>query len=140
MINFTKPPRPPIKTWYATPMLIAAFIVLAAAVLLGSGLAVAHLRSEAAAAVPAWLGALHALLGLGGLGLLALALRGPPRGLTQGTASFGMISAALIALAALFGGGILARRLRASRAGALLGIHATLAVSGFVMLAAYVFA
>jgi hypothetical protein len=121
-------------------MLIAAFIVLTGAVLLGAGLALAHLRSEAAAPVPWWLGALHALLGLGGLGLLALALRGPAHGLEQGTASFGTISATLIVLAALFGGLILRRRFRHQHAGTLIGIHATLAVSGFVVLAAYVFA
>jgi hypothetical protein len=121
-------------------MLIAAFIIIAAAVLLGSWLAVMHLRSAAAAPVAWWLGALHALLGLGGLACLVLALRGPVRELAQGTASFGAISAALIALAALFGGLILTRRLKHQRAGTLLGIHATLAVSGFVMLAAYVFA
>jgi hypothetical protein len=121
-------------------MLTAAFIVIAAAVLLGSWLAVMHLRSAAAAPVAWWLGALHALTGLGGLGLLVLALRGPVRGLAQGTGSFGMISAALFAIAALIGGGMLARRLKQRRPGTLLGIHATLAVSGFVMLAAYVFA
>jgi hypothetical protein len=120
-------------------MLTAAFIVLAVAVLLGSGLALVHLRSEAAARVPWWLAALHALLGLGGFCLLALALRGPPRGLDQGTGSFGMFSAALIAFAALAGGGVFWRRLKQRRAGALLGIHATLAVSGFVVLMAYVF-
>jgi hypothetical protein len=120
-------------------MLIAAFIVLASAVALGSAIAVPHLRSASPATPPWWLAALHALLGLGGLGLLLPALRGPARGVGQGTGSFGMISATLVALAALFAGGMLARRLRNRRPGALLGIHATLAVSGFVMLAAYVF-
>jgi hypothetical protein len=121
-------------------MLTAAFITLAGAVLLGAGLALVHLRSESAAPVAWWLAALHALLGLGGLACLALALRGPVRGLEQGTASFGTISATLIVLAALFGGLILTRRLKRQRAGTLIGIHATLAVSGFVVLAAYVFA
>jgi hypothetical protein len=121
-------------------MLTAAFLILAAAVLLGSGLAVLHLRRAAADAVPWPFAALHALLGLGGLGLLVPALRGPPRGLAQGTASFGMIAAVLIGLAALAAGGMLVRRLRGRRPGGLLGVHATLAVSGFVILAAYVFA
>ena len=120
-----------------SPMLTAAFIVLAGAALLGAGLAVAHLRSKAAAPVAWWLGALHALTGLGGLGLLALALRGPVRGIGQGTELFGMIAAALIALAALAAGGMLARRLRNRPPGALLGLHAGLAVSGVVILAAY---
>jgi len=134
-------------------MLIVAFIILGCAVALGSALAVLHLRTPTdATSLPAsrpvarplawpvpWpLGALHGLLGIGGLICLLLALRGPARGLAQGTASFGAIAATLFALAALAGGGILVRHLRRKRrAGALIGIHATLAVGGFVILAAY---
>jgi hypothetical protein len=128
-------------------MLIAAFVILGFAVLLGSALAVLHLRAQSGAAasspikswpVPWPVGALHGFLGIGGLVCLVLALRGPPRGIDQGTASFGAIAATLIALAALAGGGILATHLRKKRrAGALIGLHAALAVSGFVILAAY---
>ncbi len=108
--------------------------------LLGSVLATLHLRTERAATVPWPLGALHGLLGVGGLGCLILALRGPPRGLDHGTGSFGVISAVLIVLAALVAGGIIVRHLLSGRrAGVLIGIHATLAVSGFVILVAYVF-
>ncbi len=126
-------------------MLIAAFVILGFAVLLGSTLAVLHLRAQADAAswpvVPWPVAALHGLLGIGGLLCLVLALRGPPRGLAQGTASFGAIAAALFALAALVGGAILATHLRKRRrAGALIGLHAVLAVSGFVVLAAYLLA
>jgi len=54
---------------------------------------------------------------------------------------FGLIATALIALAALVGGGLLAAHVFKRRiAGIMIGIHATLAVSGFVVLAAYVFA
>jgi len=122
-------------------MLIAAFVILGTAVLLGSALAVLHLRTDGAAA-PRWkLAALHGLLAIAGLGCLAIALRGPTRGLAQGTASFGIIAAALIALAALFGVGLVAMRIFKGRpAGMLIGIHATLAVSGFVILAVYVLA
>ncbi len=68
-------------------MLIAAFVILGVAVLLGSVLALLHLREGAAE--PPWpLGALHGLLAIGGLGGLILTLGGPPRGLEQGTASF----------------------------------------------------
>jgi hypothetical protein len=118
-------------------MLIASFVILGSAALLGSILALLHLRS----ARPAWaFGGLHGLLGLGGLGCLSATLGGPPRGLGSGTATFGMISVGLIALAALVSGGILVQRLRKRRLqGALIGIHATLAVSGFVVLAAYIF-
>jgi hypothetical protein len=119
-------------------MLIAAFIILGFAVVLGSALAVLHLRTQSGVSAPWQVAALHGLLGVGGLVCLVLALRGPPRGLAQGTASFGAIAAALIALAALAGGGLLAMRLRNRRpAGALIGVHAALAVSGFVILAAY---
>jgi hypothetical protein len=126
-------------------MLIAAFIILGLAALLGSALAILHLRAPAGAAaswpVPWPVAALHGLLGVGGLACLLFALRGPPRGLAQGTASFDAIAATLFALAALAGGGIFAAHLRKRRpAGALIGLHATLAVSGFVILAAYLLA
>ena len=122
-------------------MLVAAFIILGVVVLLGSVLAVLHLRVNAATMPPWPLAALHGLLAVGGLCCLALALRGPPRGLDQGTASFGIIATALITLAALVGGGLLAAHVFKRRiAGVTIAIHATLAVSGFVILAAYVFA
>ena len=119
-------------------MLNAAFATLAVAVLFGSLLAIGYLR-EAAAPPPLPFGALHGLLGIGGLTLLALTLRGPPRGIADGTGSFGVIAAALIALAALGGLAQLALRLRGRRLpGALIGAHATLAVGGFVVLLVYV--
>jgi hypothetical protein len=121
-------------------MLIAAFVILAIAVLVGSGLALLHLREGAA--TPPWpLAALHGLVAIGGFGALLLALRGPPRGLNQGAGSFGMIAAALLAMAALLGAELVVARLRGRRlSGTLIGVHATLAVSGFVILAAYVLA
>jgi len=121
-------------------MLTAAFITLCIAVLLGAGLAFLHLREGAAR--PAWpLGALHGLIALGGLGCLLLSLRGPPRGVAQGTASFAMIAAVLLALAALFGAAMVAARLRQRRiTNTLIGVHATLAVGGFAVLLAYVLA
>jgi hypothetical protein len=120
-------------------MLIAAFAVLGIAVLLGAVLGVQHLRTEGAARPPWRLAALHGLVAIAGLGCLALALRGPPRGLDQGTGSFGIIAAVLIAVAALLGAGFLTARFAKRRiAGILIGVHATFAVSGFVILAAYV--
>ena len=122
-------------------MLIAAFVILGAAVFLGSMLAVLHLRTEGAVAPPWTLAALHGLLAIAGLGCLALALRGPPRGLDQGMASFGLIAAALMASAAVLGAGFLATRLHKRRlAGMAVAVHATLAVSGFVILTVYVLA
>ena len=70
-----------------------------------------------------------------------MALRGPPRGLQQGTASFGIIAAVLFVLAAFLGARLLAARIfKKPIGGGTIAIHATLAVSGFVILAAYVFA
>ena len=119
-------------------MLIAAFVILGVAVLLGSVLAALHLRAENR--TPPWsFAALHGLLAIGGLSCLALALRGPPRGLAYGVASFGILAALLITLAALIGLALLAKRIFKTRiASIMIGIHATVAVSGFVILAAYV--
>jgi hypothetical protein len=122
-------------------MLVSAFIILGIAVLVGSLLAVLHLRTDEGAMPPMWLAALHGLLAIFGLSCLALALRGPTRGLDQGTASFGLVATALIGLAALAGGRLLvARAFRKRITGGMIGIHATLAVSGFVVLLAYIFA
>lgn len=122
-------------------MLNAAFYLLAVAVVLGALLAVLHF-AKTGATLPPWpLAALHAITALGGFGLLLVALQGPPRGTGEGTASFGLIAAALFVVAALFGGGLLAGRLRRRPPGTtLIGIHATLAVAGFVILTAYVLA
>jgi len=121
-------------------MLSAAFLALTVAVLIGALLAVLHLRENAA--LPAFsLGVLHGLIALGGLGCLALALRGPVRGAEQGTAAFGAGAAAILALAALVGGALLAARLRRGQVPAtLIAVHAMIAISGFVVLAAYYFA
>ena len=91
--------------------------------------------------LPPWpLAALHALAALGGFGLLLTALQGPPHGLGQGTAAFGSIAATLFVVAALFGGGLLAARLRRRIPGTtLIGFHAMIAITGFVILTAYVF-
>ena len=122
-------------------MLIAAFIALGIAVSIGSGLAIQHLRTESAKPPPWPLALLHVIFAIGGLSCLVLALRGPVRGLDQGTDSFGIIAAALIVMAALVGAWMLAARIAKRRtAGILIGIHATLAVGGFVILTAYVFA
>jgi hypothetical protein len=122
-------------------MLTAAFVILAIAVALGAVLAVLHLRSNRTATPPWPLGALHGILAIVGLGCLALALRGPPRGVQQGTASFGVIAAVLFVLAALLGARLLAARGFGKQiGGGTIAVHATLAVSGFVILAAYVFA
>lgn len=123
-------------------MLVAAFIILGVVVLLGSLLAVLHLRMNGVGSPPPWpLAALHGLLAIVGLCCLVFALRGPPRGLAQGTSSFGTIAAVMFTLAVLVGSWLLAARVLKTRIAAILiGIHATFAVGGIVVLAAYVFA
>jgi hypothetical protein len=60
-------------------------------------------------------------------------------GSIRGAGSFGMIAAVLIALAAVVGFALFSARLRKRRlSGMLIGIHATLAISGFVVLIVYV--
>jgi hypothetical protein len=122
-------------------MLVSAFIILGIAVLIGSLLAILHLRTDEGATPPWWLAALHGLLAIFGLCCLALTLRGPMRGVDRGTASFGIIATALLALAALVGIRLLLARFFGKRiTGVMIGIHATLAVSGFVILLTYIFA
>ena len=86
-----------------------------------------------------WLpGAIHGAMGLAGAILLAAGLRGATRTPASGTGSFGLVSVVLVAGALLAGGVVFVRRLRLrGPPAALLGIHATLAVAGLVMLAAY---
>jgi len=122
-------------------MLNAALIALVIAVLFGSWLAVLHFDGRPPERAPWPLALLHAGLALGGFALLAVALQGPPRGADQGTAAFGITAAALLAGAIALGLGIFVRfRLRRKGAGALVGLHAALAVGGIVILAAYVLA
>jgi NAD(P)-dependent dehydrogenase (short-subunit alcohol dehydrogenase family) len=54
-------------------------------------------------------------------------------------ASFGIVATSLITLAALIGVALLSKRIFKTRiSGMMIGIHATFAVSGFVILTAYV--
>jgi len=120
-------------------MLHAALIALLIAILFGSWLAVLHFDGRPPERAPWPLALMHAGLALTGFALLAVTLGGPVRGADQGMAGFGITAAGLLAVAALIGGQIFVRfRLRKKSAGALVGIHAAVAVSGIVILAAYV--
>jgi hypothetical protein len=116
-------------------MLALSFGLLLITALFGSVLAVRQRHPTP----PAWpFGASHGVLGAIGLIMLLLALRGPPRGEAMGVGAFGRIAAVLLAMALLAGLAILVVRLRHRRTpGLLIGIHATLAISGVVILAAY---
>ena len=116
-------------------MLALSLTLITAAASIGGALAWLHLRTTP----PSWrLGTLHGLLGVGGLVGLLFALRGPPRGTTAGVGSFGYLGAGLLAVAFFVGLGIaLARLGHRDVASLLIGIHATFAVAGVVVLAAY---
>lgn len=116
-----------------------ATIVLSAAAALGIALAVLHARAARGRTPPWSVAALHGLLGLGGLAVLLPALRGPPRGVRMGAEYFGAIAAVLLAAALIAGAGPVVARLRRRPVPVLvLGLHATLAIMGLVMLIAYV--
>ena len=119
-------------------MLLLSFIVLLIVSLVGTALAAPHLRAGNPGP-PRWpLGAAHGLLGIAGLAALLLALRGPQHGVAMGVGGFGRIAAVLLTAALLAGLAVLTTRLRHRHVpGLLIGIHATLAVSGVVVLAAY---
>lgn len=116
-------------------MLLAATIVATLAVLFGLTLALLFAHGTV---YPRPVGWVHGALGVSGLVLLLLALRGPPRGVAMGAGNFGLIAAWLLAVALVFGLLMFRRSLRRGTVpGAAVGIHATLAIAGFVMLVAY---
>ncbi len=120
-------------------MLDESFAVLCLAVVLGSGLAFLHLRPGTSR--PPWqLGILHGCLAIAGFSLLLPALGGRSRGLINGTAEFGTLAAILLACALLAGIGLFALLYAGRRPGFLIAVHTVLAITGFVILAAYVFA
>lgn len=118
-------------------MLLVATCLLALALL--AGLALAARLSLVPAGRRAWPAIGHGLLGVTGFAVLLLALRGPPRGVAEGAASFGVIAAVMVALALLAALAIIAAQVRRRAPGTLVvAVHASLAIAGFVVLAAYV--
>ena len=121
-------------------MLLLSLSLLAGAALFGTGLAVRYLQSEGRRLPKFAFAALHAALATAGLATLLLALTAPPRGAAMGVAGFGRVAAGFLALALLSGLLPLTARLRRKRLklpNLVIGLHATLAVSGVVILAAY---
>lgn len=116
-------------------MLLLAFCVLCAGATLGLVLALLHGRVKPP---PLAAGLIHGTVGLSGLAILVAALGGPPRGVALGGASFGIFSVVMLVGTALAGLAILTLRARKKRLSVLLvGLHATLAMFGVVILAAY---
>lgn len=117
-------------------MLGLSTLLLALAVLVGSWIAIASLRHVAPPKLAAAL--LHGLLALAGIALLLLALAGPERGQAAGAGSFGLVAAVILGLATIPGLLLFAQHLRNRRlAGGLIGLHASLAIAGFVVLLTY---
>ncbi len=111
--------------------------VLTAAELGGLGL-VALSQGAARSLRLRWPGWLHGAAGLLGFGLLVAGLGGPVRGAAQGAGSFGLVAAGSVGAALLLGLTVFAARMRRKAPSTLvIGVHATLAVGGLVMLAAY---
>ena len=120
-------------------MLVTSFALLLAAAMMGTVLAAVHLGVGRGAAIPwpAWV--LHGLLGAAGFAVLLLGLRGPPRGVAMGVGPFGRFAAVLLTAALLIAVAILRGRLARRPISTLtIGSHATLAIGGLVVLAAYV--
>jgi hypothetical protein len=93
-----------------------------------------HLRPDARRP-PLWMGILHGLAGIAGLGALLLALQGPERGSAYGVGHFGAMAAWLFAAAAASGVVIWLRR-RKGPAGTMI-VHAAIAIAGWVLLLAW---
>jgi hypothetical protein len=120
-------------------MIDAAFYILCAAIVVGGGLAIVHMRG-AEMKPPHWIiPVVHGALGATGLVVLIASFRRglPPNGM--GMSGFGPTAAALLGLALALGL-MLARSSWRNRRppGALVGAHATCAIAGFVVLLAII--
>ena len=131
------PPRKSGRGVYDFPMLADAVLVLLAALAFGAVLAIVQFGRAGPPRIPLPVGILHALLGAGGTGLAALAPS--EAGAAQaGAGGFQRIGVALLCLALAVGLVILRRRVLGRRlTTSLVGIHAFLAISGVVVLSAY---
>jgi len=116
-------------------MLLLATVLLGVTAAVGTALAIAVARR---APWPRAVTLLHGGLALAGYGLLVAAVSGARRGAATGTASFGLVAIVLLSGAVLAGIALaLLRRRKPGLFSMLVGVHATLAVSGFVILLAY---
>src|SRR5829696_527541 len=118
-------------------MVGTALLILSLAVVLGGVAALWDLRGPRGRP-PAWLGAIHAIIGIAGLGVLLIALQGPPRGVAYGVGGFGTMAAVVLSGALLAGVAIpVLARWRGRAPGVLAATHAGLAITGYVIFLAW---
>ena len=118
-------------------MLSLAAAVLGLAALGGMGLVALSQTTRPTRWSP-WPAIGHGAVGIAGFAILLAGLSGPPRGMAMGAGAFGKIAAILIALALLLAGlAVWSRRRGSSTVALLIGLHATLAVAGLILLLAY---
>lgn len=117
-------------------MLGLAFALIGAAAPLGAGLALIHLRGPRARPPRRAAALLHGALGGAGLAALVMALRRglPPTGM--GLSGFGAIAAGFLGVAFALGLALFVSGRRRRPSGALLAVHASLAIAGLVVLLA----
>ncbi len=114
----------------------AAFVLIAAATF-GALLSVVQLQRPKSPPIPWPVGVLHGLLGAAGLALMLLA-PAASHAAEAGAGGFRIMAAVLLGLALLAGLLILRARLGRRRLSfTVVGVHALLAISGVVLLGAY---
>ncbi len=118
-------------------MLTDAAFLLIGAVTLGALLAVVQLQAPGKPPIPWPVAMLHGVLGAAGLAIVLAAPAGE-RGVATGTTGFRAIAVMLLAVALLLGAFILRARIARRRLSfTLVGVHALFAISGVVLLGAY---
>jgi hypothetical protein len=117
-----------------------ALITLSAAIALGIVLALWHLRgSDTQRVPPRWVGWVHGALGITGLVVLGLLLRGPARGVAMGVGSFGAAAAIMFAAGGVFGLAVPSLLRRNPLAAAVtIVVHAGLAITAYVLVLAWI--
>jgi hypothetical protein len=119
-------------------MLTLAVEILGAGVVVGMTLAVIALMAPAKPPARI-LASLHGLLVTAGYAILIDALMTEPaRGTMTGTQSFGLVAAVLLGIAIALGIASLVLHMRQRRMpGVMIGVHASVAIAGYVMLFVY---
>lgn len=117
-------------------VLIVAFYLVTAAVLLGAVIALSHLGLIR---WRWWPGVIHGAIGATGLAILFFSIGGPPRGAEFGVQSFGLIAAVLATVGLFIGLSFAALNLLVKKRVAwLVGAHVTVAMAAYLFLLAYV--